>query len=94
MIMPRPPYEVIEIDYDRDEVWYETVDAENMVRKFVFKTRDLEVWMITTGHDHMPMHSFTEKWIFGRTISDAVLLAFLKRMMPEYQFRLEKTTSL
>ena len=92
--MPRPPYDVIEIDYDRDEVWYETVDAENMVRKFVFKTRDLEVWMITTWHDHMPMHSFQEKWIQGRTISDAVLLAFLKRMMPEYQFRLEKTTSL
>lgn len=92
--MQRPPLDVIEVDYDRDEVWYETVDAENVVRKFVFKSRDLEVWMITTGHDHMPMHSFTEKWIFGRTISDAVLLAFLKRMMPEYQFRLEKTTSL
>lgn len=92
--MSRRTFNVIDIDYDVHEVWYVTCDAENVIRKMVFNTTELEQWMIVNGHDQHPAYTFSEKWIAGATIRDAVLIAFLKHMMPEYSFLLEKTTSL
>ena len=56
MIMPRPPYDVIETTTTGTKSVMRPVDAENVVRNLSLRRRDLEVWMITTGHDHMPMH--------------------------------------